>query len=272
MIVFNYYRLIFPEFKFQAKLFLFFYSDGCIFRHFKNEQYIRSSREMVKPLKKLDAKPGQKTLDKSVKEDVFINKSYAARDYFMQNKEMFQKYGIVIAIVAAVILFWFYNNKESNERANSQLGIALIDLKTEKDDEAEKKFNFIVEEFSGTDAASRSHYYLGNLALKKNLVSAAKDHFMQVDVADPLFSAAGKAGLALCAEKESNYLEAAKLYEDASESELRQEIKAKYLFSAAINYESATDLAKAKSLYEDIIKTYKDFSQKALVELRLARI
>ena len=227
---------------------------------------------MVKPLKKIETKPGNKAIDKSLKEDPFMEKSYAARDYFLNNKEMFQKYGIAAAIVVALIMFWFYNDKESNERANAQLGIALIDLKTEKTDEAEKKLSLIIEEFSGTNAASRSHYYLGNLSLKKDLVSAARDHFSQVSISDPLFAAAGKAGLALCAEKESNHLEAAKLYEEAAGIESRNELQAKYLFSAAVNYESANDVNKAKSIYQTILDSYKDFSKKQLVEIRLAKI
>ena len=95
--------------------------------------------------------------------------------------------------------------------------------------------------------------------------------FSSVSTSDPLFNAASKAGLGLCFENEKNYSDAAKLYEEASEIEMRSEIAANYLFSAALNYELDNNSSYAKTLLEKLLKDYENYSKKLVVKQKLEK-
>ncbi|MCB0280494.1 MAG: tetratricopeptide repeat protein [Calditrichaeota bacterium] len=226
---------------------------------------------MVKPVKKIEVHRTDEQL-KTATDDVFLDKAYDARNYVMQNIERFKKYGYYIAFVAVAIVAYFMYNSEINKEANSQLGIAMIDIRTENFDKAEEKLTILIDEYSGTEAADRATYLLGKILLNKGLIQAAKDRFSAYRGSDPLFTPAAQAGLALCYEKEKNYQAAAELYEKAAGNESRFELVASYLFAAGVNYELAKDNASAKSVYQNLIENHDNFSKKAIVEMKLKQL
>lgn len=218
-------------------------------------------------MKKLENKSkAQKEVENS---DKFQQGADQIRDKVIANKDKYQKY--LIYVVAIIALGYAYLNYQSEveAEANSLFGIAMIDFENQQSEQARQKFEAIIYEFDGSEAAARANFMLGKIYFEQNLVQQALANFSNYNGSDPLFKAASIAGIAMCHEAEKNYASAAEYYLQASSEEERIQSSLDYKFSAALNYERANDLTRAKQLFEEILKSDEEYNQKKFVELKL---
>jgi tetratricopeptide (TPR) repeat protein len=226
---------------------------------------------MLKPVKKIENKDkspaGQEDFEH---QDAFLEKSYEAEHYVERNIDLFKKYALYVAVLIGLTFAYLHTSGNTEAEANSKFGMAMIDYTTGKTEKARNRFTLLTEEYSGTEAAARAHYFLGKLALEEGLNETARYAFEAYDGSDALLRPAALSGLALTYENDKNYSEAAKYYNEAAAIEMRQEVKINYIIAAAVNLELANDAEGARQIYTNLLANYDSFAKKSLVEQKLA--
>lgn len=223
---------------------------------------------MVKPMKKLE-KRQQRAPEKELKEDTTVVKEVRPEELASKLKTP----AIVLVVIAALAIGWFWQQGNVSKEAEEHFGIAMVDIRINNIEKAENKLNFIISEYSGTKAAEKSSYFLANILLKKGVYESARDYFQSYNGSDVLLKSAAHAGIALSYEKEGNYSEAAKSYDEAASiSGENGSNTAKYLFSAGINYELAKNTDAAKKSFQSIKDDFSSFAKINIVEYKLATL
>lgn len=227
---------------------------------------------MLKPMKKIEKKESSSKQEEFEHQDAFLEKSYEAEHYVERNIELFKKYGTAVVAFIVIIIGYLQYDQSVAVEANGKFGMAMIDYTTGKLEQAKVRFENLKIDYSGSEAAERSKYFLAKLYLAEGKNEEARAELESYAGSDDLIAPAAYSALALTYENDKNYAEAASHYETAAAAEMRETTKIDYAISAAVNYELAEMNADAKRIYDGLLSDHDTFAKKSLVEQKLAML
>ena len=200
-------------------------------------------------------KPKKKISRHDLKEDKFVKFTLQAKSYFDENYQKIMRTGLVVGAVIVIIIFYYFNLQETNQEANSQLGIAEIEFANGNLAKAGERLSQLIEEYDGTDAADQAMFLLANIYYQQKKYSDARlyfEKFVEAYSGSNILLASGYAGLAACYEMEENFSEAAQLYERAADIDPQFTESDNYYYLSAICYKKSGNTQKARVLFEQL--------------------
>ena len=166
-----------------------------------------------------------------------------------------------VGAIIVILVFYYYNSQETENEANSQLGIAQIEFTNGNLSKASERLSKLIEEDDGTDAATEGMFLLANILYQqKNYVDAQVyfEKFTNSYSGSNILLASGYAGLAACEEFNQNYEEAAELYEQAADLAPDFPESDNYFYLSALCYKKTGDLDKARSIFMQLASEEKN--------------
>lgn len=189
---------------------------------------------------------------------------YKAVDFFEKNKKhVYTALTILILVIGGIVLM--VNKKKAN---NEIAGVELNKIKpvyiannfqqSVNGDSLglSKGLQFIVDEYGSTENGQLAKIMLANSYMGLRDFDKAEKYYKDYSGDNPVLKAAAEAGLATVYEARNNYVEAAKQFEKAANSDKENPFTDQYLFYAAKNYYNANDMASAKKLFDKIKNDY----------------
>lgn len=220
-------------------------------------------------------KPKKRIHKQDLKEDKFVKFSLQAKSYLDENYQKLSRYALVVAGLVIIVLFFYYNAKQSSQEANSQLGIAQIEFANGNLAKANERLVRLIDEFNGTDAAEQGMFLLANIYFQQKKYDDARlyfENFIDNYSGSHILLASGYAGLAACEETVKNYTRAAELYEKAAKMAPDFPASDRQFYLAALCYKKAGDLEKAKQILSQLAEEAKSESQMKEAEAQLVLI
>ena len=197
-------------------------------------------------------KPKKKITKQDLKEDKFVKFTLQAKTYVDENYQKIMRAGLAIGAVIIILVFYYYNSQETNKEANSQLGIAEIEYTNGNLQKASERLVRLIDQYDGTDAADQGMFLIANIYFQQKNYEEARgyfDRFVSAYSGSNILLASGYAGLAACEEVNSNFSEAADLYEQAAELVPQFPESDNYYYLSALCYKRTGDMDKAKSIF-----------------------
>ncbi|MBK7985594.1 MAG: tetratricopeptide repeat protein [Ignavibacteria bacterium] len=196
--------------------------------------------------------------------------------------------GGVLIIALAMGLYWYMTSLQKDKEASASLALSRVKVyyeradydKALKGDPSVKMrgepiigLQEIVENYGGTSAAKMAALMSGDILTAQKKYAEAEQMYEAAQGSDSkIITAGAKAGIAACRESEKKYSEAAPLYEEAAQYMKDVGDEARFRYFAAINYEKAGDIDKAKAIYTLIAKENRDTEFKDLSVGAMARL
>jgi tetratricopeptide (TPR) repeat protein len=205
-------------------------------------------------------KPKKKVTKQDLKEDKFVKFSLQAKSYVDEHYQKIMRTALAIGAVIVILVFYYYNSQETEIEANSQLGIAQIEFTNGNLAKASERLVRLIEDYDGTDAANEGMFLLANTYFQQKRYPDAQvyfDKFVGGYSGSNILLASGYAGLAACEEINSNFEEAANLYEQAADLAPDFPESDNYYYLSALCYKRVGDLDKAKSIFEKLVSEAK---------------
>jgi TolA-binding protein len=221
-------------------------------------------------------KPKKKLTKRQIKEDKLVTAYFKATDWLQQNVR-YVLYGVGGVAAALLIAFLVIrSHRVAEARAAVELARADLLVDNGRYEEAVGILESIVEKYGGTAAARMAlldladmHYRLGefDLALKyfENYVKKHGGY-------DPLLTASALAGKAACLQGKGDYRGAAEFFVKAYEKDPKGFNAPEYLLNAAMAYERAGQLERAKALCQKVIDEFPKSNARRDAEMVLARV
>ena len=215
-----------------------------------------------------------KTSKKAQGNDLLENPDALAEQISRSEKFVKQNFNIVIGAVVVIALviggYMYFRSTQSAKGAEAQQELFRAQLLFERDslDRAQfgdgnaLGFEQIIEDYSGTDAANLSHFYMGVILIKKGEYDAAIDHLQAFSSDDLLIQARAYNLIGDAYVASGNNVNAASFYDKAADHNPTEQFSPLYLQKAAIAYEKMEDYEKAMKRYAKIVE---DFPGSSLV-------
>lgn len=199
----------------------------------------------------------------------YLENPEALAEQISKTEEFIEKnkvlvFGVVLILVLAVagIFGYRYYKNTQEDIAQSEMFQAIYYFESDSLDLALRGdgnnlgFIDIADEYSITDAGNLANYYAGTIYLKQGKHKQAILYLEDFNAGDLLvqaraYSLIGDANMEL-----EQYAEAAKYYQKAADYEPNEQFSPTYLLKAAIAYEKAANIEKAKAAYNKIIEEY----------------
>ncbi len=209
-------------------------------------------------------KPQRKMKKKEIKEDKFVQFTLEAKSYVEENsKRVTMLAGGVFAIIVLIMLYVYLHNNTLIE-ATTLMGKASVEYQAMNYSTAKVFLETLIEDYSGTDAASQGLFLLGNLYFKEKNISEAKKYFQEFidSYSDTdILLASGYAGIAACLSSEGNFESAAENYMKAYKATPELLESADYLYFTGINYRKAENYDKARDAFRKVNEEFEDSSR-----------
>lgn len=119
-------------------------------------------------------------------------------------------------------------------------------------------FKDIVQDYKMTEAANLANYYAGVAYLKQGKFELARLYLEDFNADDFLVQARAYSLIGDTYMEEEKYDDAARYYEKAANYEPNKYFSPNYLMKAALAYEKANQVQKAKETYDKVIEQYWD--------------
>ena len=200
-------------------------------------------------------KPKKKITKQDLKEDKFVKFTLQAKTYLDENYQKIMRAALAVGAIIILFVFYYYNSQETNNEANSQLGIAEIEYTNGNLQKASERLVRLIEEYDGTDSADQGVFLLANIYYQQKNYNDAYvyfDKFIGSYSGSNILLASGYAGLAACEEVNANFSEAADLYEQAADLVPQFPESDNYYYLSALCYKRAEDNDKARSIFEHL--------------------
>ena len=201
-------------------------------------------------------KPKKKITKQDLKEDKFVKFTLQAKTYLDENsKQVFYMVSGILAVILLIIIFVYVQNTNVEE-ARAQLGIAQVEYSNLNYDNAIKRLEKLIENYSGTSEADQGMFLLANILYQKERYDESKSYFDQfIDSysGSNILLASGIAGLAACYEKERMFLEAAETYSKAAATAPDFVEADNYIYLAGICFNKAGNTAMAIEKFEFLV-------------------
>lgn len=180
-----------------------------------------------------------KLTKRQIKEDKFTTFMLTAKNE-LQDKWEYYAIGLValILIVGGISYAFSYYESKDAEAATS-FAEAVREYHSGNKQPAIIAFNQVIDDYSGSPEAGRATCLLGNLYLSdRNYVEAEKNYqlYLKDYGDDPFQRATAQAGLAVAAENQGKYADAAELFGKAIAEEQDGPMESDYRLGAIRNY------------------------------------
>jgi len=208
-------------------------------------------------------KAQKKISRKEIKEDKLVTTYFTSRVWIEEHRRIV---GYIIGIPIAIIiiaLIWTQKHKDWNETATTMLARITPVYEQGKYEEAingipqegVQGLEVIVQEYGSTNAGEVAKYYLANSYAQLGMYDKALEYYDDVDISDPLLSAAAISGKGNCLEHLGKYKEAAVCFEKAAKKGVEVQ-KPENLLRAALDYGIAGEKEKAVDLLNKLKKEH----------------
>lgn len=206
--------------------------------------------------------------------ELLENPDALAEQISRSEKFVKQNFSIVIGAVVVIALiiggYMYFRSLQGQKGAEAQQELFRAQLLFERDslDRAQfgdgnaLGFEQIIEEYSGTDAANLSHFYMGVILIKKGEYDAAIEHLNNFSSSDLLVQARAYNLIGDAYVANGNNVDAASFYDKAAGHNPTEQFSPLYLQKAAITYEKMEEYEKAMKRYAQIVE---DFPGSSLV-------
>jgi len=201
--------------------------------------------------------PKKKLTKKELKHDPLLDSLEKGKEYYEQNQKQIITALVVVLVIILLGWGWLNNRQSTNNEAMLANTKATLAAVNGMNDNVQTELERVVEEYGNNDNIAQSKYQLGVAKMQAGDLAGARELFSGLtNSSDELVKISGKLKLALLAEKESNYGDAAALYRQVSQLKAGlvskyATLQAGYAFLAAGNIEQATDIVDArKSWYK----------------------
>ncbi len=204
-----------------------------------------------------------------------------------------KKYGRIVLISLLVLLpviaiYFYWKNSEYDKTVQASAALSRIADKYKSSDYMAALYGDstsqvrgedviglieITEDYEGTPPGKLAALYAGDSFLSMNKPDEAKDYFeMAIKANSNIVAIGGNAGYAACMEQSGDSEAAAEHYNKAVNLTSQKNLKARYEYYAALNFEKAGSKEQAAALYIDIINSieYSEFAD--LSKLALLRV
>jgi tetratricopeptide (TPR) repeat protein len=214
-------------------------------------------------------------IQNEIEHDAFVEG--AVKGYEFLRKNQWVVIGIAAVVAAGILLGLYFIQSSRLKEARSSV---LVNRGTEYFNQenfsaASGWFQQALDTYAGTTAANDAIYFLGVCALREGDFSEARErleNFIGMHPANTFMLAAAHAGIASCFEQDGNWDEAAQNWAEAGLMPGEDNFNASsYLFNAALCYERAGSIDKARPVLERLLEKYPQSSQKTRAELILER-
>ena len=121
-------------------------------------------------------KPQRKIISKEIKRDPFLETMDKLEYNFEKNKKTYFNFAVIIVLVVFATNFLLNKQTQKEFGSNSALGIALVAYDNSDYENAKFQFETITAEFSNTNSASISNYYLGKIAYENNDLNKSESY------------------------------------------------------------------------------------------------
>jgi len=194
---------------------------------------------------------------REIKEDKFqelITKVVSL--YYHQRQKFLMGVGVIIAVIVAIILIVSGRGKENPEvqlRFTEALGLYSMN----NVDQAEERFTDFSRRFGSNYLAAKAHFYLGDIAYKRQDFAKAKTEFERAYgklKANPILGPGILFGIGNCYEEQQNLKKAAEIYEQVYVKYKKSPIGQEALIAAGRCYKTLNDYTNAERIYEKVVK------------------
>jgi len=192
--------------------------------------------------------PKKKLTKKELKHDPLLDSLEKGKEYYEQNQKQIITALVVVLVIILLGWGWLNNRQSTNNEAMLANTKATLAAVNGMNDNVQTELERVVEEYGNNDNIAQSKYQLGVAKMQAGDLAGARELFSGLtNSSDELVKISGKLKLALLAEKESNYGDAAALYRQVSQLKAGlvskyATLQAGYAFLAAGNIEQATDI------------------------------
>ncbi len=221
-------------------------------------------------------KPKKKLTKRQIKEDKLVTAYFKAIDWVQRNSRIVV-YAVAGAVaVVLIVTLMIRSERAAEERAAVELARAELQANRGNHEEAVAILESLVEKYGGTAAARMALLDLADMYCRMGEFDLAIKYFDQYldkhSGYDPLLTASALAGKAACLEGKGDYAAAAEVFLKAYDKDPKSFNAPTYLLNAAMAYERAGELAKARELCERVIDEYPKSSARRDAEMVLARV
>ncbi len=197
--------------------------------------------------------PKKKLTKKELKHDPLLDTLEKGQEFYEENSK--QILTGAVAIVVVIILAWGWMNNREATRSEAMLAStkATIAALGGIDDNVLAELERVVNDYGNNSAVSQATYQLGVARLQENDITGARDLFTTLATSsDKQLQMAGKLKLAYISEKESNYSDAASLYEEVGA--LKAGVVSKYAkLQAGYAYMADGNVIKADGIVKELL-------------------
>ncbi len=201
-------------------------------------------------------KAKKKFTKRELKEDKFFEVTFQAKNFIEQNaRTILYAAGAVLAL-SVMIYFYMGSQQAEEQNALDQFARAQEQVRNGQREVGMQMMIDVVEQFDGTTAAGHAAFFLGKLFWEDKDLQTAKKYFKKYidDYSDKnLMTQSALAGYGDCLLYEKNYAEAAKYFEKAGKIDPDFPAATDYLYTAALVYQEAGNLEKARELAQKIV-------------------
>ncbi len=216
---------------------------------------------------------------KEEEKNIDLGQVYSKSEQFVENNK--KSIMVAVGILIAVIGGWFaYGTYISGEEKIAQENIWKSQYYFETDsldkalmgDGQYFGFEYIAENYKGTNSAKLANYYIGIIYKQKGDLEFAIDYLKKASIKDPILGAVALGSIGDCYTDLGDYDEAIKYFNKAVDHSNNSFTAPIYLNKAALTYEFVGNWTKAAKLYQEIINEYSSSPEAALVKKNLARV
>jgi predicted negative regulator of RcsB-dependent stress response len=209
-------------------------------------------------------KPRKRITKKQLKEDKLVTFYFQASDWLQQNSQYLLWGVVALVLVASGAFYYFYTSANAERDASVELAKASRSYEGNDYQNAIAQLSNLVDNYGGTTSGKIGRFYLANsFYMTKDYENAEKNFkkFISGFSGDEHFLAAAEGGLASTLVQRNHPAEAAKAFEKAA-TRYTSVLAPGFLLQAGRCYTTAGDKAKAREMYDKVIKDYPKSTEK----------
>jgi len=209
-------------------------------------------------------KPRKRISKKQLKEDKLVTFYFKASDWLQENSQYLLWGAVVLVLATAGAVYFFYTSANAERDASVELSKATRSFENTDYQNAIAQLSNLVDNYGGTNSGKIGRFYLANsFYMTKDYENAEKNYkkFISVFSGDEHFLAAAEGGVAATLEQRNRPAEAAKAFERAA-THYTSVLAPGFLIQAGHCYAEAGDKARARDMYDKVVKDYPKSSEK----------
>ncbi|WP_114748603.1 tetratricopeptide repeat protein [Pleomorphovibrio marinus] len=210
--------------------------------------------------------------------DAIATRLSRGETFLKQNTRIVAGAIVLMILIIAGILFYQIHKANQNKTAQAEMFQAVYYFEQDsvelalQGDGSNRGFLYILDNYSGTDAANLANYYVGSIYLSQGEFQKAADHLKKFSSSDYLIQAQAYALTGDAYVELGDTREAIRYYKRAADHKPNQFFTPKYLSKLAIAYEDAGEINNAISTYERIENEYFDSYEQTNARKHRARL